>query len=335
MNYSLIIERAWKIIWKFKVLWIFGILASCSANRGGGSGGSNFRSSTGGNTSFGNNFASGVNQLPPQLRQFGLQMQHMATTGELWTWLIGIGIILALLIIVMSLLFMALGAIGQIGLIKGTWKAEEGAQKLTFTELFNEGKESLWKVILFKILLGVFNIALVIVFIILTIMTLGCGLIVLLPALIVGSYVLWVLIELIMPAMVGDDMAMMDAISKTWTLFKQNWVGSCLMGLLLSVINFVVSLVFAIPVILAFLPVIFGVISMTASHGGIEALMPSLIISGILVLIFIPIGIFLHGVLEAYLGTAWALTYRQLTGRPVAEPPTAEKPAVVDLPSPV
>ena len=331
MNYSQIIKRAWKIVWQFKILWIFGILASCSASRGGsgGGGGNSYRSSS----NFGNNFNSNINQLPPQLRQWAMQIQHMANTGELLNWIIIIIIILALLAIVVSLISLALGTIGQIGLINGTWKAEEGAQKLSFGEIYNAGKESFWKVILFKILLAVAGFVVAIAFILLAVVTLGCGLILLLPVLVVGSFALWVLVELILVAMVGDKMAIMDAISNTWTLFKKNWVGSSLMGLLLAVIDFVASLIFAIPMILAVLPAIFGTIAMAANKGDFQALVPSLIISGVLMLLYLPFAIFLHGVLQAYLGTAWALTYRQLTDRPVADQPHEVQPPLVDLPS--
>ena len=36
-NFGEVLTRAWQITWKYKVLWIFGILASCG--RGGGNGG--------------------------------------------------------------------------------------------------------------------------------------------------------------------------------------------------------------------------------------------------------------------------------------------------------
>ena len=32
MDYGYALIRAWKITWKYKVLWIFGILAGCHAN---------------------------------------------------------------------------------------------------------------------------------------------------------------------------------------------------------------------------------------------------------------------------------------------------------------
>ncbi len=35
MDYGEVLSKAWKIAWKFKVLWIFGILAGCGASQGG------------------------------------------------------------------------------------------------------------------------------------------------------------------------------------------------------------------------------------------------------------------------------------------------------------
>ena len=54
-NFGEILTRAWQIIWKHKILWIFGILASCGRSSG------NFNSSRG---SRGNGGAGG---LPPQV----------------------------------------------------------------------------------------------------------------------------------------------------------------------------------------------------------------------------------------------------------------------------
>lgn len=44
MDYGEVLSKAWKIIWKHKILWLFGILASCGAlntmSSGGGGGAS-------------------------------------------------------------------------------------------------------------------------------------------------------------------------------------------------------------------------------------------------------------------------------------------------------
>jgi hypothetical protein len=39
MDYGWVLKRAWEITWKFKGLWVLGILASCSSGGGGGGGG--------------------------------------------------------------------------------------------------------------------------------------------------------------------------------------------------------------------------------------------------------------------------------------------------------
>ena len=36
MDYGEVLSRAWRIIWKHKVLWIFGIMAGCTSGSGGG-----------------------------------------------------------------------------------------------------------------------------------------------------------------------------------------------------------------------------------------------------------------------------------------------------------
>lgn len=46
MDYGYVLRRAWEIIWKFKVLWIFGILASCGQASGSGGGNSGYRFSS-------------------------------------------------------------------------------------------------------------------------------------------------------------------------------------------------------------------------------------------------------------------------------------------------
>ncbi|MGZ9167228.1 MAG: hypothetical protein ACXW4U_18815, partial [Anaerolineales bacterium] len=62
-NFGEVLTRAWQIIWKHKVLWVFGILASCGRG-GGGNGGGN--SGGGGEGGFGN----GPTDLPPQVERF-------------------------------------------------------------------------------------------------------------------------------------------------------------------------------------------------------------------------------------------------------------------------
>jgi len=97
MNYSEILSRAWQIIWKHKVLWIFGILAGC-ANGGGGGGG-------GGGNSY---RSSDSEQVPAQLQSYIDQIEQFVESVPQQTWiLIGIGAMLLILILIVLRIFLA------------------------------------------------------------------------------------------------------------------------------------------------------------------------------------------------------------------------------------
>jgi hypothetical protein len=335
MDYSVILKRAWKIIWKYKILWIFGILGSCTARQSGGSFSGNNFNYRGNNNNFNSPSLHNM-QLPPAVREWLLQIDRLADNGQLWVYMVIFFIALLLLIIVLRLIFLAVGTVGEIGLINGVWDVEEGAEKLAFRALLSKGWKSFWKVILFKIVLAVAWFIVGIVVLILTIATLCCGAIVLIPAMMVLQFAVWVLTELVMVTMVAEEKPVFEAIETTWALFKKNWMNSGIMGIILAVINIVVSIVIAIPGILAALPVIFGVIASSSSHS-YEGLLTSILITVGLLLLYMPFSIFFYGVLVSYLNSAWVLTYRNLTGRQavvtpplvIDVPPAPEEPAVV------
>ena len=125
-NFGEVLSRAWQIIWKHKVLWIFGIFAGCS--RGSGS----FRGNSGGSGGGGTG-----GQLPPELmRIFQVIQQNLVT-------FIVVGCILVLLIWAITIF---LSTIGKVGLIRGTYQAEGGAEKLIFGQLFSESTPFFWRV---------------------------------------------------------------------------------------------------------------------------------------------------------------------------------------------
>ena len=74
MNFGEILTKAWKIIWKFKVLWIFGILASCG--QGGGSGGG------GGNT--GVQFSGDDPNIPYRFRRYFYRLENFFDIIQAW-----------------------------------------------------------------------------------------------------------------------------------------------------------------------------------------------------------------------------------------------------------
>ena len=117
-NFGEVLTRAWQITWKYKVLWIFGILAGCTNGGGGGSGG-------GGNSGY--STGPSDQNLPPELQRFFYQMENFVdwVADNLWLFIA----IMVLVFLVLMVISIFLGTIGRIGLIKGSYEAEQGAEK--------------------------------------------------------------------------------------------------------------------------------------------------------------------------------------------------------------
>ena len=122
MDFGKILQRAWYIIWNNKILWLFGILASCGNAGGGGGGG-------GGNFSF--DASSGnYGNIPPEMRRFFFDMERFFNNmneGEV----VGFVFAIIAIAIVLSLIVFLISTFGRVALIKGAHQAD-GGQSLGF-----------------------------------------------------------------------------------------------------------------------------------------------------------------------------------------------------------
>ena len=125
MDYGYALTRAWKITWKYKVLWIFGILAGCGSN--GNNGGSSNA-----------NTSQDMDGMPPELIEF---------SDKALTFLAQPAVIIGLIVFILLLIILTafLSTIGRVGLISGIYRAEVGAESLSFGELFKEGTSRFWR----------------------------------------------------------------------------------------------------------------------------------------------------------------------------------------------
>ncbi|MCC7511122.1 MAG: hypothetical protein IT296_00595, partial [Anaerolineae bacterium] len=162
-NFGEVLSRAWKITWKYKILWIFGILSSCSRGGGGSSGGGN-----GGDGNGYNPFGSDVDQFFTQTGDW---------LSQYW-WVVAL-IVAAVFALVLLSIF--LGAIGRIGLIRGTLQAEEGAEQLSFGELFKGSLPYFWRVFGLTFLIGLISLLALLPFFAFGVLTAGIGFLCLLP----------------------------------------------------------------------------------------------------------------------------------------------------------
>jgi membrane-anchored glycerophosphoryl diester phosphodiesterase (GDPDase) len=286
-NFGEVLTRAWQIIWKHKILWVFGIFASCSRGGGGGNAGRG----GGGNG----------NQQFPQWQQTMDQIGRWINDNM---WIVAVIVIVALLLVVLAIF---LGTIGRIGLIKGTQRAEQGAERLIFGELFSESMPYFWRVFGLSVLIGLISLLILLPLIFFGVITAGVGFICLLPLFCILVPVLWavsVVIEQANAAIVLENLGIGDGLRRGWEVVRNNPGPMIVLALILFIGSGVIGFIIALPVIAAVLPFVFG-----AATNNTNPVWFGVVCCAI----YFPILLVLSGILTAYMQTVWALTYMRLT----------------------
>ena len=309
MDYGEILSNAWQTIWKHKILWLFGILAGC-ASQGGSSGGQiNYR-------------FNGENP-PPAVERFFQSIPDWQITA----------IVIGLIVLVMILVILAivLGSIGRIGLIKGTLmaKSKKEDEKLSFSEVWQVSLPYFWRVVGLNLLIGlVFFVVfgmLGVIALVFGILTLGIGMLCILPLLCLLVPVGWALgivIQQANVALVVEDLSITQAVQRGWEVFRDNLGEMIVMGLILLVGGGIVSLLIAAPLGVAIASLV-GVLIV----GGERAANSGLLMAGLCFVGYLPVLIFFNGILQAFIQSAWTLTYTALSGYGVPEPPAEQLPS--------
>jgi hypothetical protein len=301
MDFGQVLSRAWGIIWKHKVLWIFGILAGCSGSSGGSG---NFR-------------LAFERPAPPPVERFFNQF------GQLPDWqitlIVGVIVLIILLLVVLAIF---LGTVGRVGLVRGTFQAEDEAETLVFGELFSGSLPYFWRVFGLNLLIGLaWVVAFILIFVLVAVVgiaTLGIGLLCLLPLLCLLVPLIWfvnLVVEQAIIAIVVEDAGIGEGLQRGWDVFTQNFGSIFVMGLILLVVNLVGGFILGLPFAIVVLPAIIGGVAGTQ-----QALGGGFLVAAICFTAYLPFLLVFAGALRSYIGSAWTLTYLRLT-RP---PETAE-----------
>lgn len=291
MNFGEVLSRAWNIIWKNKILWIFGLLAAL----GGGSASSNF------------NYRFEGNNLPAPFR-------GMLQTGNFPAWLVlllvGAALVLFVVIVILSTL-------GRAGLVRGIWLADAGEGRLSFTSLFEASRVYFLRVLLLGLLIFGISLSLILAIVIpgaiASVFTFGIAMICLLPliCLLVPVFiVLQVVFDLAIISIVGEDLSVMDGLRRGWEVFRAHLGEMIGMGVIIVIGTAVANFIIGLPT----LPILAMVAGATLS--GTRVLVSGgILLALVLFLLYLPVLLVLHGIVTAYVESAWTLTFRRLTGR--------------------
>lgn len=290
MNFGEVLSKAWQIIWKHKVLWIFGILTSCG-------GGSSASSNSGWRTS---------------VQDSGWDYQPMINNIPDWQIALIVAILL-LVIFVLVVLAIFLSTVGRVGMIRGTVQADRGTSRLTFGELFSGSLPYFWRVFGLNLIVGLaFTLAVIIVVVPLVISVIGLVCLVPLICLLVPiGWFVSVLTEQASIAMVTENLGITDGIKRGYDVLRANIGPMIVMWLILTLgISLVGGLIIGLPILLVVGPAVIGAIvqNETALGGG-------LLVTGLCLVAYLPVLIIANGILQSYIRAAWTLTYLRLTGK--------------------
>jgi hypothetical protein len=303
MDIGELLRRVWQITWKFKGLWILGILSGCGA--GGGGGGSSPGSGPGVRFGFeGRDF--------PRLEHFFRQIDPNVAAFA--------GIALACLVILLAVALFLLGVLGQSGLISGFDLADEG-HAVTLGVAFQRGLHYFWKILGAQVLLWLLAaLVLGILFVaggILTLGTLGVALLCLVPlacllipvVLLFGVYVM-----LTQVALVVEELDFGAAFSRSWQVMRDNLGNVILLGILLVIGGAVVGFLLFLPFIGVAAPALAGL-----AIGGERAAAAGIAFSIIGALFLLPLLILANGIIQTFVTGTWTIAYRRMIGRGGAE----------------
>jgi hypothetical protein len=320
MDYGEILSTAWKITWKNKVLWLFGILVGFT------------QAANVGNQIFRITMQSDL--LPPAILR-NLENVFDIRSPGFW-----IGLVL--LICGLMVFLLILTSVGQTGIIKGIVLADSSeSTTLSFSQLGKALKTYFWRIFGISLVVGFgFLFAFLILYggIIAVILggafaTRGSGPTAILPALLLGFVCLlpvlcvfilvsWGVGAVVMfatIAIINDDLGILAAFGQGFKVIKTHFWKVLLVILLLAVIGGLIGTVLALPLsFTSFVPL------MSLENGRMSG--PIVWISILGLLAYTPILVFVSAILSVYTQAVWTLAYRRLS-KP-AEVPVPVQPTV-------
>ena len=330
INFVEILTKAWQTTWKFRVLWIFGILAGCAGNN------NNFNFNTGGSRNSGNSGNNPMDQFFPQFQS----MPADELFGKFMSQYLVYILIFFSLICLLGLLFFFLGLMGKVGLIKGARKAEAGASSMSFAELWTESLPYFLRMFGLNFLVGLpFFLLIVILLVILGVGGLSAfktgmsgGSLV---ALIIGmsgffiavmcvvtifSIIVGMIVQQAQNALVIEELGVLDSLRRGWNVFKTDWLSIVILAIILSIIGGVAGFIIAIPMLIVLLPAGIG---MAVTSGSAGMAIP-LILGGCCFVILLPFILLASGIIQTFTQSAWTLAYLRLTAPPTPPSPVME-----------
>lgn len=286
-DFSEILSRAFQITWKHKVLWVFSALPVL--------------------LSF---LIFPLMFVPMFFMDQGSFNNPFFINEPIYV------VLFVVLSIVVSLLSYVLYGISSSAVMLGAMRADEGAARFTFKELFNDSKKYWWRVLGVLLLIGLgVSLVFMVIFGCLALfgaVTIGIGFICAFPLMLLlypAMMVLYGIIEESQVAVIADDLGVTEAIKRGWELVRANIWRIVLISLIvyfgISILSSIVMLPLMSPFF--FLPFIMD--------SGVSEFNPRtmMMFMGGFSLLFFPVMALVQGIGITFLKTTYTLVYLRLT----------------------
>jgi hypothetical protein len=316
MDFGAIIKHSWQITWRYKALWVLGIFAGvsgCAGGSGGGGGGGNsWRDSSNGSNPF--------DGMPSSLPELSRYLPLVIAVG--------------VLLFVVGVVFWVVALAARGGLVTGVNEIEEGRPRRA-GELWSAGFSRFWTLLGLELLLGVplavvgLGMAAVILFTVAAPFVRGgepgpeviapiCGSLVIgLPLLLIGSFVLGIMHLLAMRYVMLGGRGALAAIGDSWRFLRARLKDSAIMWFLNFALNMGASFVLAIPAVIIGVALAVPLVAVVASEqwSALWGLVPAF------VLLVTLLSVVYNAIWGTYTSALWTLFFRRAAGMHVEAQP--------------
>ena len=325
MDYLKVLKRSFEITWRYRALWVFGILVALTGGGGGGFGGGGGRSGNGGG------------RAPfPSPKEFAMPQIAPQVTNTLIA--ISIGLVCVFLILLVAAIVVRY--VAETALIRMVNDHEETGEKRGVRQGFRWGwSRTAFRLFLIDLLIG---LPLVLAFILLFALALTPLLLwttgnqtagILGTIVAIGLVILFVLLAIVAAVVVSllthffrrvcalEAVGVREAIRQGYGLVRQHLKDVAVMWLLmlglgiawLVVIIFVTFLLVFLGLVLGGLPALLvGGLASLAFKGATPWIPAGVIGLSIFILVVAVPGLFLGGLAAVFKSSVWTLTYREL-----------------------
>jgi len=335
MDHFKVLKRAWDITWRYRVLWVFGLLLALTTSRGGGSGGAQYNVSGDEFASFSGDFPIASAPPPPEV--------IASIVGAL----IAIGMALACVFLILIVVFTVIRYVSETALIRLVDDHEETGEKRSLGRGIQMGwSRSAFRLFLIDLLIG---LPLVIGFILLfllalaplllwatgseaagaigTLVTIGLIFFFILLAIVV-AVVITLLMRFFHRACVIEELGVIESIKRGFHLVRAHLGDVAIMWLIMVGVGIALALAMIIAVILLVLIAIVlagvpaflaGGLASLAFEGPLPWIVGAVVSIPIFMLVLIVPTLFLGGLIEVFKSSVWTLTYREVRALEGAE----------------